>query len=468
LPEKEKKEIKGIKLHILNLVIVVMICILHAILLLEVGNISRKYQSLIDSTDDYIACQQDAALLIESSDYLTEQVRLYTINTDPQYLTAYFDELEIECRRDRALADLQTHHPDDEIYAALETALNYSNELTETEFYAMKLVAAATGADPGTLPQQIAAVTLDEADAALSADEMLQKAREMVFDDHYQQFKNQIEYYVSQVTEPILAETYQKQTDSAGQLRTAIVRERVCLLILLIANLVTCCIITLLVIKPLRRDIDHIRNKELLDVDGAYEFRYLAVTYNDIYTHNAATQAVLRHKAERDALTGLLNRGAFEQVTKLLTNDDTPIALLIVDVDNFKHVNDDYSHRTGDKILKKVAEILRRSFRFNDYVMRIGGDEFAVIMTGATDQLQQVIQKKVDRINGELGHPTEEDEPPVSLSIGIAFSEHGYDHTLFDQADEELYRVKDNGRCGCSFSTAEAEDDSADDRAQDA
>lgn len=96
---------------------------------------------------------------------------------------------------------------------------------------------------------------------------------------------------------------------------------------------------------------------------------------------------MIRHQAEHDAMTELLNRRSFEKLLKIHEEGNSSYALILVDVDTFKSVNDTYGHDMGDHILKKVAENLRKAFRSIDYVCRIGGDEFAVIMVEMTSDL---------------------------------------------------------------------------------
>ena len=128
----------------------------------------------------------------------------------------------------------------------------------------------------------------------------------------------------------------------------------------------------------------------------------------------------------------------------------SPIALLIVDVDKFKLVNDGYGHEMGDRVLKRVAKLLETSFRSTDYPARIGGDEFAVILTDISPDMESMITEKIRSINDALLHPAD-DLPAVSLSVGGAFSAAGFADELYNQADTALYHVKEQGRCNCSF-----------------
>lgn len=187
-----------------------------------------------------------------------------------------------------------------------------------------------------------------------------------------------------------------------------------------------------------------------MEITGAYEFKYLALTYNDIYELNAANEMLLRHQAEHDPLTGILNRGAFDQAKKILQLKPRPIALLLIDVDKFKQINDGWGHETGDKVLKKVARMLEENFRASDIPARIGGDEFAVILDDSAPQKQQALKQKIQSMNRQLSCP-KDGLPPVSLSVGGAFSQTGFSDDLYRMADAALYTVKENGRNGCRF-----------------
>lgn len=106
---------------------------------------------------------------------------------------------------------------------------------------------------------------------------------------------------------------------------------------------------------------------------------------------------------------------------------------------------------TGDQILIKVAKLLSTTFRSIDYVCRIGGDEFAVIMVDVAQELDYTIRDKIAYINEELSNP-KDDLPAVSLSAGVAFTDRANPgESIFKDADKALYKVKQNGRHGCDF-----------------
>ena len=124
-------------------------------------------------------------------------------------------------------------------------------------------------------------------------------------------------------------------------------------------------------------------------------------------------------------------------------------ALLLVDVDKFKSINDTYGHDVGDLVLKRVAEVLTYSFRATDLVFRLGGDEFVVIMNNVDSSMSLVVQRKIEQANVMLQKPTN-DLPPTSLSVGVAFGDRkNPEGDIFKDADTALYRMKEKGRCGC-------------------
>ena len=124
-------------------------------------------------------------------------------------------------------------------------------------------------------------------------------------------------------------------------------------------------------------------------------------------------------------------------------------ALILVDVDKFKSVNDTYGHDVGDLVLKRVADVLKYSFRVTDLVFRLGGDEFVVIMTNVDSSIREQVRQKIDQANVMLQKP-KDDLPPTSLSVGVAFADReNPDGDIFKDADTALYRVKEAGRCGC-------------------
>ena len=446
----QQRAIRGIKIRTFSIVMMILACITFVTLISSTFQVSVKYDTFVTQTEEYIACEGDALMLQEASDYLTEQVRLYVHNTDDRYMENYFTEIHETRRREQALESLKKHNQDDSVERELEAALESSNGLMHREIYAMKLAAEASGCDEQELPQEVRDMKLYEEDLLLTPDEKLEKARHMVFDPVYQTQKGSISGHLDRFSDSVMEELKDRQQNNERDLRLAYSYQRFFIAVLFILNVLTYAVITVLVVRPLHMFIKSIQKNETLEIVGSHEFQYLALTYNDIYEIRAQNEAKLAHKAEHDALTGILNRGAFDELKEILNDRTEPMTLVLVDVDHFKEINDSYGHETGDKILKKVATALSSSFRSEDFVVRIGGDEFVVVSIGVSKREIGALEKKFIKINRTLQYP-EDGLPPVSLSIGAACSESGFHERLYKQADMALYKVKAHGRCGFSY-----------------
>ena len=170
---------------------------------------------------------------------------------------------------------------------------------------------------------------------------------------------------------------------------------------------------------------------------------------------DVSEEKLVKFEAEHDVLTGVLNRGGFNQILNSKINEKKNFALIVIDIDDFKDVNDNFGHAVGDLILKKVSKLLGEKFRSLDYICRIGGDEFAIIMMDVTSRFGYKIMDKIDMINQSLSEPGE-DIPVVTLSAGVAFMDKKSSReSLFEDADSALYYVKKHGRKGCHIYSKE-------------
>ena len=248
----------------------------------------------------------------------------------------------------------------------------------------------------------------------------------------------------------LLAEgTLRLEGEAAAALEGLMHRQQVLIILLLLVIVISVLSVIVLILMPIRKYIAQIQENRMLTMYGAHELRYLAEAYNLMYEENQKHNDSLRYMVEHDHLTGLLNRGAFESLRNEKEHDS--IALLLIDVDCFKGINDNYGHDVGDQVLQKVAYLLGQSFRASDFPCRIGGDEFAVIMTDMNPALKDAVQTKVDIVSAGLQN-TGDGLPAVTLSIGVAFSRQCRpEDNIFKLADAALYRVKDEGRNGCAF-----------------
>ncbi len=450
MEEKKKKQVRGIRISTVNMIMIFISCALYVLLITATMRVSDRYKDVHSSMDDYIAFEENETLLTDGSAYLTEQVRLYTVTLEPQYMEAYFTEANVTKRRETALEELKTSHEGNKAYEYLAEALGHSNDLMNDEIYAMRLISEAQGYPEDRLPEEVQAVPLNGGDQNMSQEEMIQKAREIVFGTSYQEAKTRISDSVNSSIESIHEMTHQQMLGDAEELESTMAVQRRLISILFVETIATFLLIIMLIIKPLRVYVNCIKEEKMMEITGSYEFKYLALTYNDIFEIKNANEAMLRYRAEHDPLTGIVNRGGFEQLKNMFRVKDVALGFLIVDVDKFKLVNDGYGHEVGDQVLKKVAAFLKDGFRATDYPARIGGDEFAVILTSMSEEMQGAVERKIADMNDRLMHP-DDGLPQVSLSVGGVFSENGFTDDLYQKADAALYVVKENGRCGCRF-----------------
>lgn len=445
-----RKGEKGVRIHTLNIILILIACVLYILLFYATVRVSDKYEAALSATNDYIECEKDAALVSDGSDYLTEQVQLYAVTMDTQYAKAYFEEVDTTQRREKALHELKQHPVETTAFEFLEIAMKNSNNLMERELYSMKLISTAQGYDMQELSKRLQETELSAADKRLSKSNMIEKGRKMVFGSHYQGAKASIEGNISYFLNSVVKDTKENQKASRAALKRTMTQQRILIALLCLQTIITFMIIRTWVIKPLKAYTDSIRDKNLLEKAGTYEFQRLAEAYNNIYQVNEASQALLRHRANRDSLTGIMDRDSFDQLREHLKVTPKPIALLIIDVDKFEEISDTYGKEAGAEILKKVARLLEKSFRTTDLPARIGRDEFAVVLTDMVPSLKSVIRNKVNAMNKMLQNPGD-DLPSVTLSAGVAFSKEGFSDSLFKEADLALDYVKDHGRCGCNF-----------------
>ena len=421
-----------------------------ALFLVVVSVLGRKeFRIMKRATNQYIECKNSARQLQEASDYLTEQARKYASTGSRRYMDAYFQELNVLKRRDKAVADLEKYFKESEVLASLESSLESYDNLTKVEIYSMKLVASATNASRRSLPDEIEAETLSEADRQLSKSEKMDKAQKLLYARNYRNKKQQISNEVSDCMAALISQTKNRQSQATTVFYDMYKKMEIGIALLTVLAIAIGIMVHVLVVKPLLSYNESIKRGEIFPMIGAAELQKLAETYNQVYAENEEIQRLIRHQAEHDALTDLLNRGSYEKILDIYERGDNPFALILVDIDTFKSVNDTYGHAVGDEILKKVAKNLKTAFRSIDYVCRIGGDEFAVIIVEMTTDLKYTIEDKIKAVNEKLAI-AEEGIPAVSLSVGVAFSDReNPEGTIFKDADKALYYVKENGRSGC-------------------
>jgi len=193
------------------------------------------------------------------------------------------------------------------------------------------------------------------------------------------------------------------------------------------------------------------------DMRGRVE-NYIAI-FSDISKHKES-EAQIEHMAHYDPLTDLPNRillkAHVDQVLAVAARNKLQFALLFLDLDHFKNINDSLGHSIGDKLLIEVAQRLKSVVREEDTVSRLGGDEFNILLPNTDYKGAALVASKVVKVMAETIE-IELNQLHISLSIGISlFPENGCDYeALYKNADTALYQAKDKGRNQYQFFTEE-------------
>jgi diguanylate cyclase (GGDEF)-like protein len=193
-----------------------------------------------------------------------------------------------------------------------------------------------------------------------------------------------------------------------------------------------------------------------LDLANAVVFYLLSVIICRQTIKAKMSDIIIKHELKQqrdmDILTKLSNRGAFERVVAQYVHESNQNAvLLIMDVDNFKSVNDTMGHAYGDMVLQLVGQYLQNTFRSGDTISRLGGDEFVAFLPAAGDIAY--IQEKALALIGQISAIQIESDVPCKIGASIGLAQYPEDgcsfEALYKRADEALYRAKQSGKGDC-------------------
>ncbi len=178
----------------------------------------------------------------------------------------------------------------------------------------------------------------------------------------------------------------------------------------------------------------------------------LCVTFGFVLMLNYRLVADMQKLASRDILTGAYNRRRLEEEAVLLwarhlRTSDT-LAIMLIDIDDFKLINDRYGHPAGDEVLRRLVAIAQTSIRTDDFFARYGGDEFCILLPSTTQQEALVLAERLRMAYAAMSMEFNGKMLAGTITIGIADSTHGAQTfpSLIAEADQALYRAKQEGR----------------------
>ena len=164
-----------------------------------------------------------------------------------------------------------------------------------------------------------------------------------------------------------------------------------------------------------------------------------------------------RELAHIDPLTQVRNRMAYMERMELdyarWKRYQTPLSLIVIDIDFFKKINDNYGHIAGDKVLHTIAQLLLKNIRETDFLARYGGEEFVIVMPDTHTAAALGVAEKLRMAVETCGFHYRGESVPITISCGVSeFGENSTPATVFEQADKALYRAKEEGRNRCKAS----------------
>ncbi|MBR3737159.1 MAG: GGDEF domain-containing protein [Eubacterium sp.] len=455
MAKKKKKTDNGVSLRTLHILLVIGAFLLSALMLYSTFYLSSSFRNLTAVSEQNTELQKASIELMYASNYMTERVQRFTNTGNKQLLQEYFNEAFSAKHREEAIEKMSRGSKSDAALKELKAALESSRNLMDREYYAFRLVIEAKGYTD--YPEQLEGVVLSERDKALTAEKKMYRAADIVTDNEYYVQKHMIrENMQGSLNE--LEKAANEEYESAlkdMRIRMSIVRVMIVLETLAVFFLVW--LASYLGINPIVRAVEKIKNNSKIPESGTTEFRYLVRAYNQMYEMYRSSLERLDFKASHDELTGVYNRTGYQSLLDSIDIKST--YMLLFDIDNFKSINDTYGHETGDKVLKKLVWAMRKNFRPDDFICRIGGDEFIVLMMHTPDKQQELIASKIDIINKTLEDCTD-GLPRASISVGIVHgSEADKMEELMEKTDVAMYESKKKGKKTYTFYSPVKSDD---------
>lgn len=439
----------GISLRTVIIAMFVVGIIVSILLFLSMNQTTESYKDMESATTDYVECQNSVYVIWDAISELSERSRNFVVTGSPEEVILYFNDVQVERSRDTARDAILDHLVDNQTIKHLNTAIQLSDRMMKVQYYAMRLAVEAYGYDISKYPIPLQEVELEDEDLNLSQEEQKIKASNLLFDKDYSLLKSQVDIRVGLCKNALIAAMDGKHQQSSGRLQQLLLNQQRLIFAMVAVLLLVLVFVLAMVVYPLNKLISGISSGYRLNVRGASEIKFLSTTYNRMHDEMEEANTKLGYEASHDPLTGLFNRSTYDEIR--LTTKGKKIALILIDVDFFKEVNDTHGHDVGDKVLTRVANVLMNSFRGEDKVCRIGGDEFAVIMMNTDSSVSDIIRRKIQHV-AETLRQAEGIIPPVTLSVGVAFSDRMNEtETIYKNADKALYQIKENGRNGCGF-----------------
>ena len=434
----EKSQKKGVRLNRLNVCLIVIGFVLMLFMVFSMFDTNKSFNQIVSVTEAYLSSQQTAGMLSNIANSMSDECADFIKTGAPDCTHVYAGQLNAINAQISLNKSAKAEGEDEDPF--MVKALAAFRAMNETEIRAMRLMADTLPMGMAAFPLILQQTQLSPEDQALTAEEKKSLAEKLITSDEYRLHKETLTEAVDDSHRVGSEQGKNRSVQTAAHVKKIMRRQKLLLLLFIVVAIVALLLNRFLIISPIQRSVDKLDQRKPLPVEGSYEVRHLANVYNEVLKDNAEKTEALSYAATHDALTGLYNRGEFDRVYSRAENEK--VGVMIADVDRFKQFNDEFGHEVGDRVLKAVAAKLTEHFRAEDFVARIGGDEFCIIMPGTSQVDAPVMIEKIEQINREL-QETGDDLPPITISVGFAFWDRPNPGvSLFHDADTTLLDLK--------------------------
>ncbi len=462
------RKIAGIRLNYLNFIMICLAGVIAVMMVISTYQTTGSVQEIVQVTDDYLANQQTGGMLRDFSGELaglaeefvkaaaggqdasgggTAPAAVFLQNGGPRLAGEYAGKLgALNEQLDRFKPESFNSESANQALADAISAFRHRNE---AEIRAMRLAAADLPRPASASLPQMLQTGLSEEEQALEPEEKMNMAKALLSSESYIRDGQTIRAKVDESHRLSSLEGEKQAADTFARVNGIMTTQKI-LVFLLIAGAAAALVLNrALIISPMKRSVEDLDRREPIRARGSYEMRRLAEAYNAVRQENEEKTAALSYTATHDPLTDALNRAAFDMTYREEKNGR--IAVLVADIDYFKQYNDEFGHDIGDRVLQMAADALKRHFREEDRICRIGGDEFCIIMPGVSQDGAGKIRDEIIRINEELKQEGT-DLPPVTLTAGIAcWDRPNPQGSIFKDADRVLLELKKKRDSCCAI-----------------
>lgn len=455
----------GVSIRALSVVMLAATLLSVLIALYELQQTASQARLLYRLEQERQQCDLAIQQLMDGSDFLTSQVQQFVIHGDRRYMDLYWQEIHETKSRDDALQRIMSMNLTPEEHQAARDGKQESDALINGEIWSMRLVSESIGIDETAMPADVAAFHLQPEQAKLTGEQKRDLAIEYIFGPEYSISKDTIRGNVIRFRNTM---TNRYAASSMAALLNAERKTRrlgVGLILFFAFLIISIIFFVTQVISPLiaySSELTHSQAGRLtiLPEKGALEIRQFAGAFNALSSQVEQNTQRLARLGYMDYLTDVPNRAHItEFVFGLIRDRKHPVGLMIIDIDDFKLVNDTYGHAVGDRVLQQVAQVISSAQPDKNGISgRLCGEEFIAVLENANEPL---LDRTGERILTNIRRIATRDvgieEAPdfrISVSVGgtIWYGDSDVDFgSLLAQADQALYESKKNGKGRYTF-----------------